>query len=602
VPVVVALALWPTADAAPAAEQAVSGEVTLVTLYRGQAMVTREIPLAGPRGSMQIVVGDLPEEVLSDSLFAEGGEGVEVRAVRFRSRAVGQEPREEVRKLEEVIEEVNQSLQLNQKKQELLTKKSAYLDQLEGFVAPTAKMELSKGVLNAEALQSVTQFSFDERETIVTEQVALENEAKELNERLSLLQRQLAELTSGASRTVREAVLFLEKQVEGEELVKLSYLVGGCGWSPTYAFRGGEDRDDVLVECSALIHQMTGEDWDRVTLTLSTASPALSSAGPGLAPLHVTLTEAAGDKKLTDADLAVQLQSIQQRQLAANRDQGNAVRWSDNISKSWAVNAAANDFQSLELANGKDVIRAFQLRNVETGDGPSLSYQLEGAVSLASRSDQQMVRILQTGFASRFYHVATPVLTGHVYREAELVNTSSMDLLAGPIAVYLDGRFVGRSEIPTVARGQKFVVGFGADPQLRAQRELADRTEAVQGGNREISFDYRLVIENYKDQPVRLRLFDRLPHSDRSADVRVTVAEKADPLSDDPLYVRRERPKGILRWDVDVPASATGDDAHMVEFGYTVDFAREFQLTAATGGTPQLQREFEELQRARFAQ
>ena len=61
------------------------------------------------------------------------------------------------------------------------------------------------------------------------------------------------------------------------------------------------------------------------------------------------------------------------------------------------------------------------------------------------------------------------MLTSYVYREAELANSSDQDLLAGPITVYLDGRFVGRGEIPTVA-GQTFVVGFGADPQLRARR------------------------------------------------------------------------------------------------------------------------------------
>ena len=82
-------------------------------------------------------------------------------------------------------------------------------------------------------------------------------------------------------------------------------------------------------------------------------------------------------------------------------------------------------------------------------------YRLDGRVSLASRSDQQMVRILQNTFPSRSYHVATPILSSYVYREAKLTNSSSEDLLAGPMTVYLDGRFVGRGEISTVARGPR---------------------------------------------------------------------------------------------------------------------------------------------------
>ena len=66
----------------------VNGRVTQVTLFRGQAQVTRVIPVEGAAGSIEIVVGDLPEQVVADSLFAEGGDTTAIRAVRFRTRAI----------------------------------------------------------------------------------------------------------------------------------------------------------------------------------------------------------------------------------------------------------------------------------------------------------------------------------------------------------------------------------------------------------------------------------------------------------------------------------------------------------------------------------
>ena len=119
-----------------------------------------------------MVVADLPENVLGDSLFAEGSEAVEVRAVRYLTRAVGQEPRDEVRQLDAQIQEVADKLALNQKTQELLAKRTEYLDKLEGFVAPAAKLEASKGVLNADSLKALTTFSFEERQKVATEMVA----------------------------------------------------------------------------------------------------------------------------------------------------------------------------------------------------------------------------------------------------------------------------------------------------------------------------------------------------------------------------------------------------------------------------------------------
>ena len=38
-----------------------------------------------------------------------------------------------------------------------------------------------------------------------------------------------------------------------------------------------------------------------------------------------------------------------------------------------------------------------------------------------------------------------------------------MVLLAGPVASYMAGQFVGHADIPTVAAGEQFDVGFGID-------------------------------------------------------------------------------------------------------------------------------------------
>ena len=124
---------------------------------------------------------------------------------------------------------------------------------------------------------------------------------------------------------------------------------------------------------------------------------------------------------------------------------------------------------------------------------------------------------------------------------------------------------------------------------------------------------YRLVIENFKSEKVPVRLFDRLPYSDRKTDFRVTLTELEDKLSDDKLYLRVERPKGILRWEIDVPVRATGENAHIVKFGYKVEFDRNFQLVtpgAARAGdenqpmpaeAAQPKAEFDEMQRIRAA-
>jgi hypothetical protein len=603
------------------AADSVDGRVVDVTLYRGQAQVTRVVPVDGAAGRMEIVVGNLPEQVVAESLFAEGSDAIEVRAVRYRARAIGQQPREEVRELDRQILEAQRQLDLANKRRALLGKKTEYLAKLEGFVAPTAQTDLTKGVLDAEALERLTAFSFAQHDAIATEEVELAKQIHDINEQLELLNRQRAEITSGAAKTAREAVLFVQKSADGPAEVRLNYLVGNCGWSPAYTLRASADRKQIRVEYNGIIQQLSGEDWSDVKLTLSTASPTLSASGPGLAPFHVTLTAEATmqapdaqanvpgvpqqanafyGRGLSKGQVLDHLEVLNQQRSDFSQAAANTTNFADVNRLSWSLNDVAFGCQTMEI-NGDETTLSVLRAQADDAEGPSLSYQLNGPASLASRSDQQMVRIMQTDLASEFYHVATPVLTSLVYREARLKNSSDEDMLAGPMTAFLDGRFVGQGELPTVARGETFVVGFGADPQLRARRELADRHDSIQGGNRETRFEYRLVIENFASEPTPVRVIDRLPHAVNGVDIRVTLGESSDPISEEKLYVRDERPMGILRWNVEVPASSAGADAKTIDYKYSVEYDRQYVVSAPTTKQRQ-QEEFERLQRERLKQ
>lgn len=579
------------------------GKVTRVTLYRGQALVTRTVTVDGAAGSREVVVTGLPDSVQAESLYAESAGKLEVRAIRFRQRAVGEEPREEVRKIDEAIAATTAAIALATRQNELASQKSAFLDQLQGFVAPTALTELTSGVLNAETLRELTKFAFDERAAIAADQIRLAGELEKLNAQLALEQRQRGELTAGASRTVNEAVLFVEKTGAGAAELEVNYLVANCGWSPVYTVRGDSGSKEVSLEYNALVQQMSGEAWDGVQLTLSTASPALNSCGPSLAPFNVSLVGA--DQQLQVAALSAdgsQL-ALEFRAMRAAQQEGNGllaskVNFDEKTVANYVVNRNSWMCQGVELMNPLSATSSL-LAEDDMTEAPSLSYRLDNPVSITSRSDQQMVRIHLGPLPGNFYHVATPLLSSYVYREAEILNASEHHFLSGPVTVYFDSRFVGRTEIPTVAQGETFVAGFGADPQLRSRRELVNRTEAVQGGNRELKLAYRIVIDNYKPSAVALRVLDRLPWTSRTGDIRIALGESGIELSRDPVYLRRERPKNILRWDVDVPAGGTDAEPFEISYGYTLDYDRNFALADATND-PTAEQEFRELERLRL--
>lgn len=580
--------------AQPAAGQT-PGKLSEVTLYRSQAQITRAVEVPKGEGPIELVVTGLPPQIQSNTLFAEGGQAIDVRAVRYRERVVSEEPREEIRELDAKIAEVQYKLDEIVAMKGLIDKRFKYLDKLENFSATTGTKELSEGVLDAKQLRETTEFVFEQRASATKELLGLQAQERAVKKEIALLQKERGQLAGKSQVVVREAILFLDRRDAEADGVRLTYLVNNCGWSPSYNVRGDLGSGKVRLEYNALVRQMTGEDWDQVELTLSTASPLISASGPAIAGFPVSLKQLSrGGRAVNPFDLEDALSNstpggkVQfgedyaalQRQQADNNLRFNRnIDFKGNASLNWSNNVLANGRQLIELCEPIDKLAPMVLLKTPE-QGLSISYTISAPVSLQSRSDQQMTRIMQSEHEADFYHVANPVLTQFVYREAEVVNTSGNDLLEGTANVYLGGRFVGRTEMVSATRGQTFVLGFGADPQLTATRQLVEREQTQQGGNTLLSFKYRLAVDNFSDKAVNVRLFDRLPNFNNEDDVKLSLDSGFDDLSKDPVYLRIDRPQGILRWDITAEVGANGEQATVVPYQFTLEFDRNYGLAS----------------------
>ncbi|MCG3125993.1 MAG: hypothetical protein CHACPFDD_00821 [Phycisphaerae bacterium] len=566
----------------------IRGAIESVTVYRGQALVTRVVDVPPPGGLREIVVTDLPEHVVPGSIYAESNDSAEIRSVRYRVRPVSADVREDVRKIDEQLVQIGDAIQVATRRVALLAETKAYVDKLEQFVAPTASAELTRGVLNAETLKTLTMFILEQRRTIADDELKLAVEQRALNEKKQLLERERQVLSGTVARTIREALVFLNlPKAEGGK-IRVRYLVDQASWTPSYNVRASGDRSGVLVEYYASIQQMSGEDWSDVSMTLSTATPSLVARSPVLLPLTLTLARPAQEAGEQQARKSASREQIfqQQKEVEQARAKVLYIAPADGLEKAEAdklqadmglkidfdaqLNSLANDLQLLDMTARGRVSKAAR-DEAPSGECLSVTYQLATRATLPSRADQQLVQIAALPLKGEIYRVATPVLTTYVYEEARLTNASQTVMLAGPVSTYVDGQFVGHGQIPTVAAGEAFTVGLGIDASLRASRELIDRSETIQGGNRVVDFTYRLVIENFGGGPVALRVLDRLPKA-RESDVKLTLVSDEALLSGDSEYVRTDRKKGILRWDVDVDAEARGAKAHEVTYKFRVEY------------------------------
>lgn len=588
------------------------GKIEAVTVYRGQALVTRALELKQAAGLAEVVVTDLPPRVLAGSLYAEGSSGVQIRSVQFRTRPVAQDVREDVRKIDAEIVALADSLNQTNAAIQRLADRRVYLEKMENFVAPTAQAELSKGVLNADTLTKLAEFSFQQREDIGKQSLELGKLQRDTQAQIELKQREREKLSAGSSRTVNEAVVFLNKADAAAGTLRVRYLVDSATWTPSYNARGEEKSSSVTLEYFASVVQMSGEDWQGVQLELSTATPAMIAKGPDLVPLTVALARPQGEQVTATKDWYASAKS-ELKQQARDLDQAR----NRELMNSGAMNGPAGSASGGAQADGRfgfdqfdrklnDVAQADQILDLVAAEkivrdepkagpvkpveeGLSVTYKLTGSTSVPSRTDRQLIQIASVPLKAEYVKVAAPVLTPYVYDEAHVVNESGMVLLAGPLTAYSGGSFVGNGELPTVAAGQSFSVGFGIDSSLRGQRDLIERTETVQGGNKLVEVAYRLSVENFGAAPVKVKLVDRLPVG-KDNEIRVTLGNSTVPAqqeeSDRPGI--KDKRTGVVRWNLDVPAQAIGAKAASVEYKFKMEFDKQM-MVVGTGASSQVQ-------------
>lgn len=573
---------------APAPEvpgpRSATSRVTAVTVYHGNALVTREVDLPVGKGHVEVVVAPLPSQTIDSSLYTEGTDGIRVLSTRFRSRAVKEDTREEVRAKEEEIKKLQADAQRIQKEIQVIEQNLQMLSKLENFTAATMAQLSEKGVLNGETTITLTKYVMDTRAEKSKAQVSLQQSLQANTDATAFATRELGELTAGSGHTERDAVIVVDKAQDAAGKVRLNYLVGASTWTPQYRLRAGKEKDPVQLEYLAAIEQQSGEDWTGVDVVLSTAQPMLNAAPPDLLALDVTVIgkgqPAGGGGAPAPGGMGGPILGTQNVEMSRSlRAKAQQELITNNLKVGGAyINEAAALEQTEELLSRKEDRDATQkAAGGINPEGPSVTYHLRSKLTIPSRTDQQLIEVARIEMTPDYYYKAVPVLTPHVYRLATLANKSEYILLPGEATMYVGTDFVGRMNLPLVAIGEKYTVGFGVDPQLQVNRQLVKTTRNVQGGNQVHSYDYRITVNSYKSTPVTLQVWDRMPHAEAEA-VAVSLVEPSPKLSADPSYLRKERPENLLRWDLTVEPGTNGEKADTIAYQFKLEYARDVAI------------------------
>ncbi|MHC4881876.1 MAG: mucoidy inhibitor MuiA family protein [Planctomycetota bacterium] len=577
--------------------QTANGTISDVIVYHGRALVTRTIELDKPGGDVELLVEDLPERILPESIYAQAADGIQVLSVRYRVKEIKKDMRAEVKALEEQIEGLQNQLHKNERDRLLCDQQNQRFIKMWELGLNGANLSLDRAAFSSESMKDYMSYLEEKHDTWHTKAVELELGRKQLEKEMRQLHEERQKLGREHKRSIRQALVYLHvPEASKSKTVQLSYLVDGADWSPQYNLKANPDKKLVNVEYNAVVHQSSGEDWTNTQLALSTAVPSLVATPPSLEPLQVTLADASYQGRRASSSRPKMERSDKMAEVAQQSSESfsyidqsqmffdNQALQRANIAKGILANDQLNFFagnnQMIEFEADKRLLQQIKKKSatIKRAEGVSVMYALPGRLTLPSKSDQQLVTIASLQCPAAFTFVAAPLLTDYVYLQGELTNTSDTILLPGAADTFRNGEFVGKADMKLVTKGQTFTTGFGVDSQIQVSREFKDKEIKTLLGNRVDENQYRIAVDNYYDKPVALRLMDRLPWTENK-ELDIELTKNSHSLSKDSEYIRTQEDKGILRWDLNLKPNTHGKNATIVNYTFMMKYDNDMAIS-----------------------
>ena len=526
-------------------------KVSRVTLLADRAEVTRELTLSCQRKGEGLVARfpSLPQLVQPKTLRAELSGPAELIGVSHSPQSSeGDEPEptrpqsEALNALYQTQREAQRELKKLQASEQLLQERAHMISQEEAVQREAVNAALTTGTLNLKALKR----ALDERERSTAQ---LHKALAELRIKRERLERALREAVAEEARlnarrlegpSGGEGLASLSCTGAGRVVVALSYVTAGARWRPEYDVKvqhSGSDahkraplgRASLTWLVNASVEQSTGEVWEEVALTLSTAQPNLGDRAPLPASLSLYAQEDKRKKVLT--------QRAQERR---------------HLSASGGASAPPPSNVLLE------------------DRGQSFGLVVPQRVTIKPHGQPYWVPVSRSKTTAKVSLVATPKLSPYVFRVARFKVPTAHPLPEGALNVSVNGVVIGQQRSPYRSAGEPIELSLGLDERLLVTREPLKRTDEEGGlldDEQTLSRSYQLTLKSFADEALKVELLENVPISE-SRDIKVAL----DPKTSKGYTLDGET--GFLSWQVKLPAMAE----EQRRFGYIVKLPDDWKV------------------------
>jgi uncharacterized protein (TIGR02231 family) len=284
----------------------------------------------------------------------------------------------------------------------------------------------------------------------------------------------------------------------------------------------------------------SGEDWNRVALSLSSGNPTLGGVMPQLQPwtlwkpqpvlLSTTMRRERTKAEAFDADVPM-----------AAPPRG-AVTLQEQEATTTVAHSVAHRTTTVEFI-------------------------IETPFSVPADGKPHTVGVRTHEVPAIYKHYATPKLDKDAFLYARTTGWEDLNLLPGEANVFFEGTYVGKSFLQLDVPKDTLDISLGRDKGVvvdRVRRKSTDQ-KAIVGGKRTVTIGWDLTVRNTKTTAVDLEVRDQYPLSPQS-EIEVKLEDKGGATVDDQ--------KGFLTWNFRLEPKAT----RKLGFSYSVKHPKDMPV------------------------
>ena len=283
-----------------------------------------------------------------------------------------------------------------------------------------------------------------------------------VDERLNAELRQALSVLALGHATEKKTVV-LNFTGQGRREVQVGYIQEAPIWKTSYRLVLSEDAPPHL-QGWAIVENTTEADWNNVSLTLVSGRPisfVMNLYDPLYVPRPVVEPElfASLRPQKYQQDLAAGEAEFRERADAAQAPQREADKLAAGraLRRKSAAAEADGKRESLDLRQGVRTLAE------ATEAGELFQYRIEGGVTLA-RQQSAMLPIVNESVEGEKVSIFNPsVHPKHPLDGLQLVNSTGLHLMQGPITVFDGGTYAGDAQIEDLAPGSRRLISYALD-------------------------------------------------------------------------------------------------------------------------------------------